>query len=310
MNTQKLMKLTTATRGRRVLSMTIAAFCAAAAMPSKAADCYWAGGTSSDWATSANWTTTARKPTNDGGFFRSDKFHNNFKSGSRAYLVTFSAAETNLWRTFFNNCGSASAPIILRGSNAAYGLTSGDSTESGNNKLEGFYIGTAYYGGNTHSKDSKASEGNAYVRFETGTYATQNQYSHFFLGNNSYDGHMTVAGATINGSGDFKIFSGSLTIESGTVNETLWTRFESNSRAKTINLNGGTLHTYRIHKAGGTGAATVNFNGGTLRIKTNDNTVIESGVTVNVKANGGTIDVNGTTTAAIPASRASLGPLK
>ena len=79
-----------------------------------AADCYWAGETSSAWETSGNWTTTARKPTNDGGYFRSDKFHNNFKSGSRAYLVTFSAAETNNWRTYFNNCGTASAPIVLR----------------------------------------------------------------------------------------------------------------------------------------------------------------------------------------------------
>ena len=113
MNTQKLIKLTTATRGRRVVSMTIAAFCMAAAVPSMAADCYWAGGTSSDWATSANWTTTTRKPTNDGGFIQSGKFHDNFKSGNRAYLITFSAAETNQWRTFFNNCGSASAPIIL-----------------------------------------------------------------------------------------------------------------------------------------------------------------------------------------------------
>ena len=290
-------------RGAGTYSFALSAMFAVAfalAQTAGAADCYWAGGTSSDWATSANWTTTARKPTNDGGFFRSDKFHNNFKSGSRAYLVTFSAAETNLWRTFFNNCGSASAPIILRGSNAAYGLTSGDSTESGNNKLEGFYIGTAYYGGNTHSKDSKASEGNAYVRFESGTYATRNTYAYFFLGNNSYDGHMTVAGATINASSDFKIFSGSLTIESGTVNVTYWTRFENNSRAKAINLNGGTLHTYRINKQGGSGEV-VNFNGGTLRIKTNDSTVIESGIAVKVKANGGTIDVNGTT-ATIPAS--------
>lgn len=110
-----------------------------------AADCYWAGGTSSDWATSANWTTTTRKPTNDGGFIRSDKFHDNFKSGSRAYLITFSAAETNQWRTFFNNCGSASAPIILRGDNATCGLTGGDSTK--NTDLEGIYIGTYYYDG-------------------------------------------------------------------------------------------------------------------------------------------------------------------
>ena len=300
MNTQKLMKLTTATRAWRVVSMTIAAFCAAAAMPSMAADCYWAGGTSSDWATSANWTTTTRKPTNDGGFIQSGKFHDNFKSGSRAYLITFSAAETNQWRTFFNNCGTASAPIILRGDNATCGLTGGDSTK--NTDLEGIYIGTYYYDGiSTSDQSSKAGKGNAWVRFEQGTFATRNTYSYFFLGNNSYDGNMIVAGATINASSDFKINSGSLTIESGTVNITYWTRFENTSRAKAINLNGGTLHTYRINKQGGTGAATVNFNGGTLRIKQNDTTVIESGVTVNVKANGGTIDVNGTT-ATIPAS--------
>ena len=301
MNTQKLMKLTSATRWQRVISMTIAAFCAAA-LPSMAANCFWAGETSSDWATSANWTTTVRKPTNDGGYFRSDKFHNNFKSGDRAYLVTFSAAETNNWRTHFNNCGTASAPIVLRGSNASYGLTSGDSTSSTASNQEGIYIGTNQSGGNGGYTDSNASTGNAYVRFETGTYATRNTYSYFFLGNNSYDGYMTVAGATINASSDFKIFSGSLTIESGMVNVTSWTRFENNSRAKAINLDGGTLHTYRINKQGGTGAATVNFNGGTLRIKTNYDSVIDSGVTVNVKANGGTIDVNGTTTSIIPAS--------
>ena len=299
MNTQKLMKLTTVTRAWRVVSMTIAAFCAAAAVPSMAADCYWAGGTSSDWDNTSNWTNKEKKPINDGAYFRSDKFHNNFKSGSRAYLVTFNAAETNLWRTYFNNCGSASAPIILRGNNASCGLTGGDSTDSAAKNQEGIYIGTNQTGGNGGTTDSKASTGNAYVRFESGTYATRNTYAYFFLGNNSYDGHMTVAGATINASSDFKIFSGSLTIESGTVNVTYWTRFENNSRTKAINLDGGTLHTYRINKQGGTGTTTVNFNGGTLRIKTNFDSVIDSGVTVNVKANGGTIDVNGTTTSII-----------
>ena len=266
-----------------------------------AADCYWAGGTSSAWDNTANWTTTAKKPINDGAYFRSDKFHNNFKSGSRAYLVTFSAAETNLWRTYFNNCGSASAPIILRGNNASCGLTGGDSTSNDAKNFEGIYIGTNKTGGNSGDTDSRASTGNAYVRFETGTYATCSTYSYFFLGNSSYDGHMTVAGATINPYSDFRIFSGSLTIESGIMNVTSWTRLENTARAKTINLNGGTLHTYRITKIGGTGAATVNFNGGTLRIKTDYNSVIDSGITVNVKANGGTIDVNGTTST-IPAS--------
>ena len=201
--------------GKRSFVIALAAFFVATAV--HAADCYWAGETSSAWETSGNWTTEARKPTNDGGYFRSDKFHNNFKSGSRAYLVTFSAAETNNWRTYFNNCGTASAPIVLRANDAASGLTGGDSTNSDAKNHEGIYIGTNQTGGNGGSTDSKASTGNAYVRFETGTYATRNTYSYFFLGNNSYDGHMTVAGATINASSDFKIFSGSLTIESGTI---------------------------------------------------------------------------------------------
>ena len=258
----------------------------------EAADCYWAGGTSSDWATSANWTTTARKPTNDGGYFRSDKFNNNFKSGSRAYLVTFSAAETNQWRTYFNNCGTASAPIILRASNASYGLTSGDSKTDKNTDYEGLYIGTNQTGGNGGTTDSKASTGNAYVRFETGTYATQNNCSYFFLGNNSYDGNMIVAGATINSSSDFKIFSGSLTVESGSVNVANWTRLENTSRAKTVNLDGGQLKTATIANIGGSGAKTVNFNGGTLKNGYVNSThdFIDSGIAVKVKSGGGTID--------------------
>ena len=250
MNTQKQVKLTTATRGRRVLSMTIAAFCAAAAVPSMAADCYWAGGTSSDWGTVANWTTGNKVPDNDGAYFRSDKFNNNFKSGNRAYLVTFDAAHTNNWRTYFNNCGTASAPIILRGSNASCGLTSGDSTSNKDTALEGIYIGTNQTGGNSGTTDSKASTGDAYLRFETGTFSTgpTGKYSYFFLGNNTYAGHMTVAGATINALNDFKIYSGDLTIESGTVYVTYWMRFENTSKAKAINLNGGTLHTYRAQE--------------------------------------------------------------
>ena len=103
-----------------------------------AENCYWAGGTSSDWGTVANWTTGNKVPDNDGAYFRSDKFHNNFKSGNRAYLVTFAAAHTNHWRTFFCKCGTASAPIILRANNATSGLTSGDTTETKRKKRREF----------------------------------------------------------------------------------------------------------------------------------------------------------------------------
>lgn len=311
--------------GKTLTCLLAAFFAFATAQFAQAANCYWAGGTSSDWGTVANWTNGNKVPNNDGAYFRSDKFNDNFKSGNRAYLVTLNAAHTNNWRTFFCKCGTASAPIILRANNATSGLTSGDTTETDRKKAEGIYIGTAYNGGDTGSKDSNASEGDAYVRFETGTFASGANHSYWFLGHGTYHGHMTVAGATINSPLEFYLNRGSLTVDSGTVNITKdvkmgtngdatltmnggtltvgpWTRFENSSYAKTINLNGGTLVTYRINKQGGAGAAIVNFNGGTLRIKTNYNSVIDSGVTVNVKANGGTIDVNGTTTAAIPAS--------
>ena len=267
-----------------------------------AANYKWTGKSSREWNTTGNWSASGSQggrvlPTNDGAYFDSDNFNSRFTGDG--LVVTINNVFTNSWRSYFSHCGSASAPVVLRGTSAANGLTGGNSTSSSD--LKGIYIGTRLPSGNSGTADGNIKDGNAYVRFEQGTFATYNTYSYFFLGNNSYDGYMTVAGATINASSDFKIYSGSLTIESGTVNVTSWTRLESNSRAKTINLNGGTLHTYYINKIGGTGAATVNFNGGTLRIKTNYNPVIHSGITVNVKANGGTIDVNGTTST-IPAS--------
>ena len=101
----------------RQSALFIAAVALGTATAVHAADCYWAGGTSSAWETAGNWTTTAKKPTNDGAYFRKDKFADRFKNDK--YVVTFSAAETNNWRTYFNDCGTASAPIVLRGSNVS-----------------------------------------------------------------------------------------------------------------------------------------------------------------------------------------------
>ena len=88
----------------RQSALFIAAVALGTATAVHAADCYWAGGTSSAWETAGNWTTTAKKPTNDGAYFRKDKFADRFKNDK--YVVTFSAAETNTWRTYFNNCGT------------------------------------------------------------------------------------------------------------------------------------------------------------------------------------------------------------
>ena len=281
-----------------------------------AADCYWAGGTDSKWKTANNWTTTAKKPTNDGGYFRKDKFTDRFKNDK--YVVTFDAAEVNTWRTYFNNCGTASAPIVLRADNASNGLTGGDAKDNDAKNQEGIYIGTSYTAGTSGNHDSKATDGDAYVRFEKGTYATGAKYSYWFIGNGSYSGHMTVAGATINSPNAFYLNRGSLTIDSGTVNMSgdfkmgtngdatltvnggklkvgLWPRFESSSHAKTINLSGGTMEAYIIRNVGGTGAQTIKFDGGTLyAISTHASYgLIDSGITVKVGSRGGTINANG-----------------
>ena len=156
------------------------------------------------------------------------------------------------------------------------------------------------------------------MRFETGTYAAGASYSYWFLGNGSYSGHMTVAGATINSPNAFYLNRGSLTIDSGTVNASgdfkmgtngdatltinggkltvgLWPRFESSSYAKTINLSGGTMEVYIIRNVGGTGAQTIKFDGGTLYATSTHASygLIDSGITVKVGSRGGTINANG-----------------
>ena len=153
------MKKTPTKRTAHRLAAVLAFATALATGGAWAADCYWAGGTSSDWGTVANWTTGGKVPDNDGAFIRKDKFHNNFKSGDRAYLITFNAAHINGWRTFFNNCGTASEPIVLRANNASNGLTTGD---AGSSDPEGIYIGTYLQkGASGNDYSSNAGKGDA-----------------------------------------------------------------------------------------------------------------------------------------------------
>ena len=65
----------------KTLSCLIVAFAVMfAAGAAQAANCYWEGGTSSDWGTAANWSGTVQVPGNDGAYFRSDKFSERFKT--------------------------------------------------------------------------------------------------------------------------------------------------------------------------------------------------------------------------------------
>ena len=245
----------------RLLFVAIFAF--VAAQFAQAATCYWTGGENSSWGTKENWSSNENKvPTDDSAFFLSDKFDSRFTGDN--YLVTFDGAYVNNKRTFFNYCGTASDPIVLRANDASYGFTGGDASD------EGIYIGTAYSEGNSGSKDNDASEGDAYVRFETGTFAVGGS-SRWYLGNDSYAGHMTVAGATINSPNSFYLNRGSLTVESGTVNVGNGTLNLSASDDATVTMNGGTLVYGDLNVGasdGSTGKLTVN--GGTVTTHKSD----------------------------------------
>ena len=226
---------------------------------------YWTGGTSADWGTVANWTGTANiVPSNDGAFFQNDKFSERFKTDAdNKYVVTFSAAKVNTWNTYFNNCGTAENPIILRATAKSYGLTTG----AGDNKhIEGLYIGTNLKTGAAGSADGDAAVGNAYVRFENGTFKT-GSWATWFIGNGTYAGHVVAVDSTIESSHQFRLYNGSFTATNCT-----FAAIYSNSYIGDSNGGTGTMKFVD---------STATFNGAELRLGSDNGSsgelIVESG---------------------------------
>ena len=114
MNTQKLVKLTSATHGRRVVPMAIVAFCMAAAMPSMAAQRNWKGnGANTYWNTSGNWDS--QPGGSDSLAFRT--------SGVKNMTATLNGSYTYTGNIHMGNGSSAANPYIWEASNSANKLT-------------------------------------------------------------------------------------------------------------------------------------------------------------------------------------------
>ena len=250
--------------GKTLNYLAVAIFALAVAQTAQAANCYWAGGTSSDWGTVANWTTGNKVPDNDGAYFRSDKFTSTFTNNN--LTVTFGAAKSNNWRTYFNNCGSAAKPIVLRSTgDASYGLTSGDATST---DFEGIYIGTAYKHG-TADKDTNAGEGDAYVRFETGTFKT-GSYSCWYIGNETYAGHVVAVGSTLQSGHLFYLYNGSIFATNTTLTISTANCYFGDLANKTTSVvkNGGTWTLSKQWKLGSASGASASFfqDGGSITV--------------------------------------------
>ena len=225
---------------------------------------YWTGGSNADWGTVANWTGTANiVPSNDGAFFQNDKFSERFKTDAdNKYVVTFSAAETNTWNTYFNNCGTAENPIILRATKASYGLTTGAGTSK---NVLGLYIGTNLKTG-AGSADPNAGTGNAYVRFENGTFKT-GSWANWWIGNGTYAGHVVAVDSTIESLHQFRLYNGSFTATNCTFAAIYSNSYIGDSNGKT-----GTMKFVD---------STATFNGAELRLASCDGSsgelIVESG---------------------------------
>lgn len=114
MNTYKLVKLTTVTRGWRVVPMAIVAFCMAAAVPSMAAQRNWKGnGANTYWNTSGNWDT--QPGGSDSLAFRT--------SGVKNMTATLNGSYTYTGNIHMGAGSSASNPYIFEATDPANKLT-------------------------------------------------------------------------------------------------------------------------------------------------------------------------------------------
>ena len=106
-------------------------------------------------------------------------------------------------------------------------------------------------------------------------------------------GGVTVGGTMDVGRGD----NGTLTINNGSVTVATANTVslaKAKNKTGTLNLNGGTLTTKKVHKGHNNGTGYLNFNGGTLKANSKDSEgLVKNGVGITVLAGGGTIDCNG-----------------
>ena len=166
MNTQKLVKLTSATRGWRVVPMAIVAFCMAAAMPSMAAQRNWKGnGANTYWNTSGNWDSMPGG--SDSLAFRT--------SGVKNMTATLNGSYTYSGNIHMGNGSSAANPYVWEASNSANKLTIKDDIWFGYYEDGWLWIKSGTYefngtsGKKTHLGEGSGSNHNFWLKVGDGS---------------------------------------------------------------------------------------------------------------------------------------------
>ncbi len=136
MNTQKPVKLTSATRGRRVVPMAIVAFCMAAAVPLWAAN--WIGnGANTLWNTAANWDSMPANNSTASLAFRQSNVGNR--------TATLNGSYTYSGNIHMGAGSSASNPYIFEATDPANTLTIKDDTWLGYHENGWLWIKSGTY---------------------------------------------------------------------------------------------------------------------------------------------------------------------
>ena len=147
----------------------------------RAEDVYWTGATNTKWNNSNNWTGQNKNrptPTKDWMYFDGDRFSQVFNEND---LVVLCEGQYSCnWASVICKAGSKEKPLVFSATSASNGLTfSGNGSSSNSHYL---FIG-----------DRK---GDAYVRFETGTYKT-GSWGTWKLGGSGYAAHLEANGANM-----------------------------------------------------------------------------------------------------------------
>ncbi len=250
-----------------VAPLAAAAFATAAAIPATQAATitYTSVSAGGDWQTNATWTSTNGGTTYPG-----------YSEADDTADITNGATVT-LNGSVPNDIGN----LQIAGA-STFDQTGGSLTVAS---------GYALYGGGAAATSA----------FYTISGGTLNLPGYYFGGSGAATSTFTldVTGGTVNSSHYTYVAEGgdgTLTVNSGSFNNTAGFQVAHSTGTGTINLNGGMFETTQpITGSASTGSSYINFNGGTLQATANITSLLSNFTAANVQANGAVFNTNGNT---------------
>ena len=226
-----------------------------------AADNNWTGAVDSNWNESGNWSRNVVPNANDADWV--------IFANTENLLVEFDSYYYNAGAVKIRNIGNATTPLVFKASDSSCGLQ--------------FSAGAH----NFVAGDS----GDAYFRFENGTWSTNGK--NFEIGSGSFKGDVAVTGGAVFTIGNYlHLKNGTLILENGIADVTQEVRMGANAASKLEIKEGGAF----IGKINNTQAngGTVFFNGGAIKAKSTGTLIAaHNKLYVRVDNGGGTIDSDG-----------------